>query len=485
MNPRLSLSHFVFVAVFLGALTSGARMLGIDSDLGRHLTLGNYILEHRIIPTRDLFSHTLAHQPRPPYEWLSQVLFALSHRWLELDGVILLTAVVIATSLTLTYQFTEKRSKAPFISLLFVLLAIASSSIHWLPRPHIFTFLLLAIWIEQLEQIREGRPFKLIMLPLLMLLWANLHGGFLFGVLAWLAYCAGWLIDRWRGNADARTGQRLFTTGILSLFASILTPDLWHNWEAVLNNRSIFILSRTVETMPPTLTHPEILPFTLWLVLTVALTIINLKKLPAAHLFLIIGFGFLALSFARNIPLFVIACTPITTELAAAFSRRSRVWMQVEERFGNLGGQSSLLSISLVAVIAAAFYFGVYQYNEGKTIFQFNPQVFPVQAVDWLEKNPQEGKMFNEFNWGGYLLYRLWPQQLVFLDSQSDFYGEDLLKEYEEALLARGDWENILAKYEVAWILIPTESPLAKALNGKPNWKIVYRDEIAVVFVKP
>jgi hypothetical protein len=138
-------------------------MLSIDSDLGRHLTLGNYILDHRIVPTRDLFSHTLLGQPRPPYEWLSQILFALSHRLLNLDGVILLASIFITATFTLTFQFANRRSKSLIIALTVTFLAVGASSLHWLPRPHIITFLLLAIWIEKLELLRKGEPVTQLM----------------------------------------------------------------------------------------------------------------------------------------------------------------------------------------------------------------------------------------------------------------------------------------------------------------------------------
>ena len=176
-----SLGDLLFVAVFILALSFGSQMLSLDSDLGRHLTIGNYILDHRIIPNRDLFSHTLSNEARPPYEWLSQILFALANRLLGLDGVILFTASMIAIAFYLVFIFTSRGGGSLIIAFSITILAIGASSIHWLPRPHIITFLLLAIWIEFLEQLRKGRPVHLFTFPLIMLFWANLHGGFVFG----------------------------------------------------------------------------------------------------------------------------------------------------------------------------------------------------------------------------------------------------------------------------------------------------------------
>lgn len=480
--PRFS--DFVFVAVLFSALASGARMLSIDSDLGRHLTLGNYILDNRIVPTRDLFSHTLSNHPRPPYEWLSQILFALADRLLGLDGVILLTAVIIAATFMLIFQFANRRSKSPVFALLTTLLAAGASSFHWLPRPHIITFVLLAIWIENLEQLKRGRPIRVFVFPLMMLFWANLHGGFIFGMLTWFAYAAGWLWERWQGKANNQTGMALLRTGLLSFPATIITPDLWRNWEAVLNNRSAFILDRTAETMPPNLTDPAILPFTVLLALTAVFFLVNRKTFSASHFFLIAGLGGLSLWMARNIPLFAIACAPILSEAGGSALLRLNARTRIEERFREFGKQSLWPVIPLIAVLCAAGYLANRNFNEHRSVFQFNPQVFPVQALDWLEDNPQSGKMFNEFNWGGYILYRTWPGQLVFLDSQSDFYGEPLMRDYDQIMTARGAWENLLEKYQVDWMIIPTHSPLAIKISGNPDWEILYEDETAIVIRK-
>jgi hypothetical protein len=483
-NPLFpGFTELMFIAMLLSALASGGQMLSFDSDLGRHLTLGHYILDHRIIPTRDLLSQTLLNAPRPPYEWLSQVLFALADRLLGLDGVILLTANLIAITFALTFLFANRRSKLPFFAFIITLLVAGASSLHWLPRPHIITFLLLTIWIEKLEQVRRQSPIRLYIFPLIMLLWANSHGGFIFGMLAWLAYIAGWLWEKWHGKANDRVGMALLTIGLTSLVASVITPDLWHNWEAVLGNRSAFILSRTVETMPPDLADPAVLPFTFLLTLTIVLLLLNRKIVSASHFFLLAGLGYMSLLMARNIPLFAIVCAPILAELGSASLKRLKKWDNIETRFGAFGKQSLWTLIPLIVLLWAVGYFANRNFSQAQAVFQFNPQVFPVHALNWLENNPQTGNMFNEFNWGGYILYRSWPQQRVFLDSQSDFYGEPLIREYNQVVTLGTGWEEILNKYNVNWVIMPREAPLVTALSAGGDWEIPYQDSTATILV--
>jgi hypothetical protein len=116
---------------------------------------------------------------------------------------------------------------------------------------------------------------------------------------------------------------------------------------------------------------------------------------------------------------------------------------------------------------------------------EFSSNRFPVKAVDWLQANPPNGKMFNNFIWGGYILYRMWPGQLVFIDGQTDFYGETLTREYVQVMSLQDGWQNILEKHEVAWVIVQSDKPLVNVLEKELNWDIVYRDGTATILQKP
>ncbi|RJP49035.1 MAG: hypothetical protein C4557_11970 [Anaerolineaceae bacterium] len=471
-----------FLSVFCGALLLGSQMLSIDSDLGRHLTVGEYILTEYRIPTTDIFSHTKSGESRPPYEWLSQVFFAASHRFLGLDGVILLTSLVIAGAFTLVYIEAARRSRLPVTALVLAILSAAAGSVHWLPRPHVVTFLLLAIWLEKLEKVREGENIPFWQIPLLMLLWANLHGGFIFGLLAWAAYFSGWVVERWlrKDLATPEMGKTLFIAGTLSLFASFITPDGWGSWQALFGNSSVYILSQTTETMPPDFQRSEMLPFLLLLLLSLLLIILNRFRLPASHIFLLAGFASLSLLMARNISLFAIASVPVLAVPAGNLPDKAQAWRRVEARFDEINRSLWGSVWAVTGVFAAVVLFFNYHIQTGSSFNEFNPHVFPVAAVQWLEDNPQTGNMFNEFNWGGYLLHRLWSRHLVFMDSQTDFYGESLTRDYSQIVNARNGWEAKMKEYEIDWVIVSNDSPLATALD----WEILYQDETAAILRK-
>jgi hypothetical protein len=171
------------------------------------------------------------------------------------------------------------------------------------------------------------------------------------------------------------------------------------------------------------------------------------------------------------------------SELIKAPLSHVSAWKPIEKRLSGLGRQALRPILSLTVAILTGAFFALQYWHTSQTIFQFNPQVFPVQAMDWLEMHPQRGNMLNEFNWGGYILYRAWPQERVFLDSQSDFYGEPLMRDYDQITSVQGDWENLLEKYQVRWTILPSHEPLTKELMAQ-GWKAVYQDQTAVILVR-
>jgi hypothetical protein len=482
--PRLQ--DILFIATLVASFLLGSRMLSIDSDLGRHLAIGDYILNNRIVPTKDIFSHTLTGTERPPYEWLTQFLFAISNRVAGLDGVVLMVSIVIAFSFTFLYVQAAKRSGMPLTSLFLTILAMSASSLHWLPRPHIITFLFLALLLERLETVQRGDTVAIWQLPLLMLFWVNLHGGFIFGFLVLLAYLTGWAWEKWIKKSDPESAnwRQLWHGFLLMGLASFLTPDGLGSWEAVLNNHSHYILSRTLETMPPGIHQVGTWPFFFLVILSVVFLLSARKQTQASHVFLLAGMACMGLFMARNIPLYAISAAFVLPLWAKESLHTWNKWIKVEERMIRLQKPLHgvlwpiLMGLGLTICIVGR------QVVQGDTLLQFDQRVFPTQAVDWLEKHPQSGHMFNEFNWGGYLLYRLWPDKRVFVDSQTDFYGEKMMREYEQVITASEGWENVLARYDVSWVILPQKARLTKVLQIRAGWETIYKDETAVIMRK-
>jgi hypothetical protein len=184
-------------------------------------------------------------------------------------------------------------------------------------------------------------------------------------------------------------------------------------------------------------------------------------------------------------PLFAVVTAPIYAALIQNWVEKMLNWLKPVP--GPRESESVLRGY--VWVVAAVLFFGFVLWR-GIPIDQkgtgniFLPDKMPVQAVDWLEKNPQDGRMFNHFIWGGYILYRTWPTEVVFIDGQTDFYGETLMREYIEVISLSAGWEDILDKYDVTWMLIPRKESLADYLYSVDDdaWDVIYQDDTAVIF---
>src|SRR5574340_309522 len=258
-----STGTFLWIGIFLLVLGLGRRMVNGDGDLGRHITVGNYILDHAMIPVRDVFSHTMAGQPLTPHEWLAEVIFALAHRILGLNGPVLVSALTIATAFWLLFMHarSERQNLLPVVFA--VSLATLGSSLHWLSRPHIFTFLLLALWMIALRRM-SNRPHQWWLLPVLMLIWANTHGAFIAGLVTWALFGAGlaWRICRHKNPetqpAPDRFWRSYLLAGAVSFVASLINPagiQIWMTSIGFITNK--YLVSHTVEYAPPRIQYPN------------------------------------------------------------------------------------------------------------------------------------------------------------------------------------------------------------------------------------
>jgi hypothetical protein len=485
--PRIE--YILFIAIFWGIVANGPRILNFDGDLPRHILTGNLILQTHRVPTTDIFSFRTTGYPSFPHEWLSQVIFATAYDWLGLDGVVLLAALVIMLTWGIVYYETIRKSKSFFLALVFIALGVGASQIHVLPRPHILTYLLTAIWIALLESIEDNKIRSWWLLPFVMLLWVNLHGMFVLGIAILGIYLVGDFLDQpsmsWFRTNIARS---LLLAGTLSVMATFFSPSGPKIWEAIASlGSNSYITSKIPEYQSPNFHLPETWPFVMILLLTIAGLARRTERLSWKQILLVISFTGVALYTGRMIPLFAIVVTPIGAKTVADWLRKdysqSR-FFTIEENIYKINSTSNGLVWILAIVLFAAVLL-----KSGRTLDPqgqgnvFDERFFPVEAVSWLKTHPQNGHMFNEFDWGGYLLLNLWPNQQIFMDGHTHIYGEKLTREYEQVITQGNGWEEILNKYDVNWVIIRFNTSLAKALSSSADWATAYADRTAIIFV--
>lgn len=481
--PRLQ--DIFFVSIFIGVLLLGQRMLNLDGDLPRHLLTGKYILENRTIPTTELFIHPYLNRPNISHssEWLSDLIYYLLYLHAGLAGVIALSATLIASTFSLIYSRLSTRLNLRLAVLMMVTWGAMATSLNWAARPHLISMFFLAIWLIWADDLYRGEKIPLWYFPLFMLLWSNLHGEFIAGILVLLAYSVGWTMDylRDRTGANLVIGKNIWLTLPLSILASFLNPGGIGPWMGILgfvNNR--YLMSRMMEANTPNFQMPEMRVLLGLLAISIFLLAIKKEKLSAGQGLLLAGFSAMSLIAVRNIHLYGIVAPFVLSETLVEL-RNVPAMEKLESTLRTVEDQTKGIFWPVITVI----FLSAFAITNGsmQRYYQFTQPMFPVQAVEWLEENPQQGKMFNELNWGGYLAFHLWPEQLTFIDSIADVTGE-VTMEYETVITLSDGWQNILKQHDVEWAIVERDSVLARELEFTLKWQVLYKDSASIILHK-
>ena len=193
-----SVSDLVCISLFISLAVGLSRRLLGDAGIGWHIRTGEWILRTGSVPRVDSFSSLMSGKPWYAWEWLYEVGIGAIHRGLGLNGVVAFSALVIAFTFALVFRMMRERGTSLPIAVAVLLLAVSASSIHFLARPHVVSWLLSVIWFGVLEAFeRDGKSRRLLWLPLTMLVWVNLHGGFLVGFVLLGIYGIGAAVRGW------------------------------------------------------------------------------------------------------------------------------------------------------------------------------------------------------------------------------------------------------------------------------------------------
>ncbi len=479
-----SVEVLLFIFTFFLSLFVMPILLNGDGDLGRHITIGNVLLDTRQILRSDIFSHTMYGEDLILHEWGSDLLFALINRWAGLNGIAWFTAATIAGTYALFTAGLKKLNIRTPIRLLAGAAAMFAGTNHWHTRPHIITTFFFAYLILTLFEYYQNEDRKLLIpLPFLMLIWANLHGAFITALVQIGLFGVGLLLEK---RFDA--AKTIFITFIAATLASLINPFglemITHSFGYL---QLDYLVDFTNEYNSPNFHHSIMYPYLSILLITTIMGWRVKAKAGWVALLLIFFWTGSSLYSARNIPLYgLVAALFLAQQLEIELKNGYTAINERIDNFDQIGARAwgwmwgAAFAIALMAMQAQGNFNDVVGIGNN-----YDPTVFPVDAIAALEKDglPQ-GNVFNEFSWGGYLLYRLNGEELVFIDGQTDFYGEALTRTHEQTLNGEGDWQTVLDNYDINWILLPPHRTLAKLLPYSDLWENIYADDTTVVFIR-
>jgi len=499
--PSVSDAAFLIPIVAFFSCTTGIKWLLGDSDTGWHIRTGEWILKNRRVPSTDLFSFTKNGQTWFAWEWLSDLAMGWLHSHGGLTAIVFASFVILCTTSLVVYRTAAAESGHRLVSLLLTWLAMGAATVHWLARPHLVTPLMAGLFCCVLNRVERGfNPTILAALPALTILWVNLHGGFFLGIVLAVTYGAAAAGEQLLhiGQQDRWGRARLYgLTAASCVFATLLNPyGYCLHMHVIQYLGSPFYLQYISEFRPVDFQWQSASYFETLLVLAVGAALWHLGKGRLVHVLLPLSWAHLALLSARHVPIFAVVTLPsiaIAIGEWAGFAQdrwqnpvaaAARAVAEVENDLGsiasNIGARAALVPALGMIVM------GLLLSHPGRMSrlrAEFDPTQFPVQAASVVEHEPgSPTRLFCSWQWGGYLIYRAWPAIKVFNDGRTDFYGPAFVKEGLRAWQAAPEWGDILARYGVNGALLPVDSALASVLRERRDWKLVYQDQVAVLF---
>jgi len=523
----VSFKKLVFIITMMAVMAMAARF-SIDADTWWHLRAGRWIWENKEVPQVDPFSYTRRGEPWRYPGWMMQIILYGIYAVFSAGGLNIITALFVTATFFLLWKTISGNY---FLKAFVVILAAATSGVYWAARPYLITFLFSSLYLFILEKRRtfwgtaldgNKRKYDLWILGGVMVLWANSHGGFAVGFILVGIYGVGMTFQvgidnlyshyrhqffKWSNYVSGQAGEKpnqlnpkrseymqgdikrwkwFWKLGLILIFAVCLNPYgpemLMYPFKTV----GIDTLVQYIEEwQSPNFHQARVQPFLLLLFLTFGAVGSSKKRLTLTDFLLVSVFGVLSLMAARNIALFSLPASLVLTRygvtLADVFSSEA-AWLNTDKRNRNQRALKNLLNWAILLLIAGVVIYKISLIVPADKNMQYVSKTFPDSAVNIIKENEYEGRLFNTYNWGGYLIWSL-PEYPVFVDGRTDLYGDEVVTQWVTVVRGDENWQDILDQWEVNVALIEPHRPLVDKLKNA-GWSLEYEDQKAVVLIR-
>ncbi len=482
MKMRLSVRQLFVALLFLALLILTMRPIA-DPDFWWHLRTGELIADTHAVPRSDPFSFTVAGKPWIAHEWLSELLMYFLYRLGGFGLLIIAFAAVITIAFLLTYLRCPSSSR-PYVAGFSLLLGALATAPTWGVRPQMISLILTALFPLLLDRFLQTKKILiLVALPIVTLVWVNLHAGFALGLAVIVIYILGEVYVTLKGIIEKTVEPELaafkstfWLLGCLAVCGVLV----------IVNPNGIQMYIYPFETLvspsmqqfiqewaSPDFHQAEWQPLAGLIIALLGAGLFSRKRISLTDILLVLLFGYATLRSMRNVTLFAVVAIPVLADEVASFLPAvPRV--QVKNR-----GFNWIAPALLVATFfAAGLRFVSVIQQQSKT----EQEVFPKSAVDWIVKNHPQGNIYNTYAWGGYLIWRLYPDDPVYIDGRADVYGDQFIYAYVNLYRGQGDWRAPFSTQGVRLVLIEPGSGLADRLRQSPEWQIAYQDKLSIIF---
>jgi len=459
-----------------------------DYDLWARLAVGSIFFQTGHILKHDIFSYLPTKDLWIDHEWGSGVVFYFLTKHFGDKGIFALKAFIILAIFILVIKIIKLRTnKYPESILYFILLGFSLIPGMGAPiRCQVFTYVFFILWIYELEKIKQGE-FKLIwILPLTMLLWVNMHGGFIAGIGLIIIYILGESLNR-------KNHLKYFGILALVLPATLINPYGYKLWNYILE-ASLMPRPYIMEWQPITLGGPihmiegikihMLAGFMIFVLLTIiaGFRLIAQKEKPDwTMIILVLSLLYLSIMHQRHTEFFILAVSgllyhqyvnifePIRNFIKKNLTENTyKIWSVIKYSFGYI-------------LLAALFIYCVPKLSNSIIL---DPLAYPVGSLEFIKQNQISGNLATRFQWGSYAFWKLYPQCKVLIDGRyEEVYSHAVFDVAMQFSLRKGDWQEILRNYHADVLVLPKSNYSPADVSTLMDWKLVYQDAASVVLL--
>lgn len=468
-HSSLLLPVFVALVVYATVLAKGEGVLN-DPDVYSHIAVGRWIVAHWAVPHQDPFSHSMPGAPWVDHEWLSDVAMGWLYDHFGWIGLVVATGLSFALAMALLLR-ALLRYLDPAWALVGVVTAWGMCFPHLLARPHVFALPLLAAWVAALVAARCENRSPPLLLILIIVLWANLHGSYMFGLVLAVLFAGEAMFDAPDWTAALRALRDWGAFGALALSAALVTPNGISGFLLPLHLAGMnFTMSWVNEWQSPNFQEPQ--PIEAWLLLATLAALFLGLRLPITRIAMLLVLIHMALAHRRHGEILGIAAPLL---VAPAFNPQlphpDRIFSCVRSAPPVI--PQSAMTLALVLASCSAIFATLISVPIAHDSNRFAPKA----ALAEVAANQVEGPVFNDYNFGGYLIF---VGIAPFVDGRADMYGDDFLRRFTD----NRELAHVLAQYAITWTLLRPQDPHVIVLDHLRGWHRLYTDDNAVVHVR-
>lgn len=487
-------SRCLLVVVFMLVIFAAATRPITDPDFYWHLKTGQYLLETRSIPSVDIFSSVKFGSEWVTHEWLSELLMYSIFKWFGYLGLIVMFSGIVTATFGIVYRRCKEVAPHPYIAGFALIVGAAATMPTWGVRPQMLSMLFASIFVLVLgDYYRDVRTKAIWLLVPLMVVWVNMHAGFAMGLALIVLTIVSLLTDSLLlpNESIKKTWPRL--RGLCLLFAACvgavcLNPSGARMYSYPFETLTSHAMMQYIqEWKSPNFHEPMFQALALLFLVTFSALALSGKRPRPGELLVLVVTALATLRSSRNVPFFALVAIPLLAEHSWQWviNQPWGQWFTKPEKRET--GSALSLKIVLNILLLLITPLTVIAIRVGNSVANQQATeagLYPAAAVNFIAKEKPPQPIFNEYVWGGYLIWRLYPEYRVNMDGRADVYGDALVEEFLAVHDGEPKWREALQRQGIRTVLVKPDVPLASLLREDSAWQKVFEDNASIIFVR-